>query len=667
MMRPSISIICPSSSSQPAPSCVDKLLISESLNEQSEKVHPLPNPFLIMPECCTVFPAITCLMDYTLDEAILVYRQLFYSTNERKPSYCKIDSWLDHIANWTLNSTPVVIDYGGAFEVEHLHVIQLAFPQTEIYSIDTLYEELDLLICNINSDETKWCIIPVFHRIAEKDQLELIESLRQEMKGTSSFWNGIEISEFNLYLKIDNLLVYDPYVEVLGMKKINFIDSTEKCESIPCSVFMAYDTYNATPYVDFIKPIGLIDRVHTKFDMDYAMGPYRFSFIERQKYISQNSTSTWQDIHTQFKQLKALLSKAPKALNTEFPSVNAFNWPNADLIAELLSNRINRNKNDSMAYSFGARSSFLQGANCLNLSSRMVENKIDILNPSTFQQLIEQHMNGLWKDIDYKDDSVQKYPKYFNRECLHEIVGLVANLHIHIDSYKALYYSFHFIRQLKYEDPNLHIEISLDEKIRDEPFLATIGLVVECNQNYVLVHSKLESFLKGISECKSIEEITTKVESSVAFSHALSQKQAVHWHRDLSFIYVLAYQDSSFIQVQDNLLKLNLQDLNFIRKKFEYMKDIEPLQCQTNQAVICFNFFFSQFSDYSRFPFATSLIDQWVLDKTRYEFTGPIITVYPNASKLYETTYPKLRSKTDIGSVYNLLIDKVPVLIQWRN
>ncbi|CAF4177628.1 unnamed protein product, partial [Adineta steineri] len=53
----------------------------------------------------------------------------------------------------------LLVDYSGAFESEHLYLIRCAFPHAIIYSIDILYEDLDLLICNSNEDKRKWCIL----------------------------------------------------------------------------------------------------------------------------------------------------------------------------------------------------------------------------------------------------------------------------------------------------------------------------------------------------------------------------------------------------------------------------------------------------------------------------------------------------------------------------
>jgi hypothetical protein len=176
MINHSIRVLYPSYESTTSTTILktDHILISADLNEKLHKAHPLPNPNTIMPLCAEVFPEVVCMMDYSLDEAILLYRKLFYSTFEIAPSGCNINSLLDHIDKWTLNSTPVIIDYGGSFETRHLHLIQYAFPQAEIYSIDTLYEELDLLVCNINEDETKWCLIPVFCRTGKFNQFDTV-------------------------------------------------------------------------------------------------------------------------------------------------------------------------------------------------------------------------------------------------------------------------------------------------------------------------------------------------------------------------------------------------------------------------------------------------------------------------------------------------------------
>ena len=106
----------------------DCVPISQDLNEKIGKALPCPIPNLAMSVVCKSCPKIVCTMDYSLDDAILQYRKLFYSVDERSPKGCIIDDLLDHIERWTLNSTPVIIDYGGGFTTEHLHLIQCAFP-----------------------------------------------------------------------------------------------------------------------------------------------------------------------------------------------------------------------------------------------------------------------------------------------------------------------------------------------------------------------------------------------------------------------------------------------------------------------------------------------------------------------------------------------------------
>jgi len=642
---------------------IDVFIISESLQEKLVRVHPLTNLDTIMPSPYDTFPTLIFFMDHTLDEAILRYRQLFYSAIEITPDGCDINKFLDYIHQGASNFPPVIIDYGGAFETEHLHLIQLAFPEAIIYSIDNVYKKFDLLICNINKDETKWCIIPVYQDIVKEDRLKLIESVCDELKGKSSVWNGIEISECFFYLKVDSLSIYDPYSELCGMSKINFIDSIEKCEIRPCRVFMAYNTYGATPDVKLLEQKGVIDPDHTIIDM--YNGGY---CTRRERPITTTATDRWYNIHAQADQLKLLeMSKKPTVSSDKLPRRSQLNWLNNNMMTKLVYDSGEHNQNDSMASSFGIMPDFLQDADCLNLSARMVENRIENLDSSIVRQFIEQHMSGFWKDIDYEHNSMLKCPKNFVNECLHEILGSVTNLHIHIDSQKAFYYSFEFIQQLQHEDPNLHIEISLTEQIRDKLCIPAISLVFECNQHYVLVHSKLEDFLQYVSACTSVEEIQAKVESSVAFSYAISQGQPVQWHKDLSFVHMAVYQDISLRRVQDSLLKLKLQDLNIVSKQLEDMGNVDAPQYQTNQAIICFNLSYYSSGNYRQISLSEDLIQQWIFNAVTCKYTGPIITLYPNESKLLITEYPQPISRTNVGSVYHLLCDNVSVLIQWRN
>ncbi|CAF4600043.1 unnamed protein product, partial [Didymodactylos carnosus] len=188
----------------------------------------------------------------------------------------------------------------------------------------------------------------------------------------------------------------------------------------------------------------------------------------------------------------------------------------------------------------------------------------------------------------------------------------VKNLHIHIDSYRSLLYSFEFVRQLKYEDPNLHIEFSLTGEVENQSCQSAVILAFECNQNYVLVYAKLDDFLERITKCKSSEDIQQLIESSVTFTYDMSRGQQVKWHKNLSFIYVAAYQDFIIIQVQDRLLSLGLEEMNFISKQLEHVNSDELQQCHTNQAVICFQFHGVPSCDYMKLPLKSDQIGQWI-------------------------------------------------------
>ena len=131
---------------------------------------------------------------------------------------------------------------------------------------------MDLLVCNLNEDETKWCIIPVFSCIDESDRLELLESLRKELEGSSSFLYGMSVRSLKFHLQVDHLEIYDPYAETVGMKKIHFVDTVDKCKTVPCCLFMAYHTYHATPNPKWLAEKGLIDHQHTILDMEYSHG-----------------------------------------------------------------------------------------------------------------------------------------------------------------------------------------------------------------------------------------------------------------------------------------------------------------------------------------------------------------------------------------------------------
>ncbi|CAF1290360.1 unnamed protein product [Rotaria sordida] len=611
------------------------------------------------------------MMDYSLDDAILQYRKLFYSVDERSPKECIIDDLLDHIDRWTLNSTPVIIDYGGGFTTEHLHLIQYAFPKSMIYSVDILYEKLDLLVCNINEDETKWCFIPVFPRTGDFNQDKLIEHIRQELKGSTSVWNGIEIFELKFFSKIDHLNIYDPYSEILELKEINFIDTTEKCEIIPCSVFMAYYTGEFTPYVKSLKPEGLFDPIHTKVDMDNAYGERsRSRYIDRWNGTTttiNNGNTKWNKVHTHLNKLKSILPDETTIIPPE--RIPFTGWLNNNMISKHLNGQLSRNTTkssfvDPLADSFGIKENVLSSVECLNLNSFLAENGIEFLTSSNVRQIIEQHVGGFWKNDDISEE---KYPKNFVKDCLRELLGSVKNLHIHIDSYRSLLYSFEFVRQLKYEDPNLHIEFSLTDKVEKQSCQSAVILAFECNKNYVLVYVKLHDFLERITKCKPSEDIQQLIETSVAFTYDMSRGQQVKWHKNLSFIYVAAYQDFIIKQVQDRLSILGLEEMNFVSKQLEHVNSDESQQCHTSQAVICFQFHGMPSLDYMKLPLKSDQLDQWIFNKDTCKFTGPIMTLYPNNSKYEINEHISITPRTYVGSVYSSLCDDIAVLFQWRN
>lgn len=641
----------------------DCVPISQELHKELAKALPCPIPNQTMSVAYRSCPRTVCIMDYSLDDAILQYRKLFYPVAEITPDYCVIDDILDHIDGWTLNSTPVIIDYGGRFTTEHLHLIQYAFPQSIIYSVDILYEELDLLVCNINNDETKWCFIPVFPRTGEFNQDELVEHLRRELEGTTSVWNGIEISELTFFLKINHLNIYDPYSEILGLKKINFVDTTEKCEIIPCSVFMAYLTPVYLSDVESLKPEGLIDRRHTKLDID-DVSKCRCC-LSSHKRTKRNTK--WNDVHTYFRELKPVLSERTEILPS--PRILFDSWLNNDMISKHSDGQLSRNTTksnfiDPMAKSFGIKGNVLSFIKCLNLNSFIAENGIEFLTSSNVRKIIEQHIGGFWKNDDMSE---KKYPKSFVKGCLHELLGSVRNLHVHIDSYQSLFYSFEFVRQLKHGDPNLHIEFSVTDKVKNESWQSAVILALECNQNYVLIYAKLDDFFKCIAKCASPEDIQQLIESSVAFTFDMSRGQHVKWHKNLSFIYVAAYQDLLVNPVEDRLLALGLQDINFASKQIEYFKSDETQQCSTNQAVICFQFASYPSYSYRTFPLKSEQVDQLVFNKETCQFTGPIVTLYPDTSEYKINERIHVTPQTDVGSVYSLLYDDISVLFQWRN
>ena len=650
----------------------DCVPISQDLNKKLEKALPCPltgNAMSVVYKSC---PQVVCIMDYSLDDAILLYRELFYSVDERSPDGCIIDDLLDHIDKWPLDLPPVIIDYGGGFTTKHLHLIQYAFPQSMIYSVDLLYEELDLLVCNINKDETKWCFIPVFPRTGEFNQDELIEHLRRELEGSTSVWNGIQIAELNFFSKINHLNIYDPYSEILELKKINFIDATEKCEIIPCSVFMSYLTGFCNRNLMYLKPEGLYNPRYTKLDIgDPDWGTRRVpTFIDRiygKTTTINNGNTKWNHVHTSFEELKSILSNKTTILIS--PRIPFGSWVNTDMISEHLDEQLSRNitkRNfvDPLAKSFGIKGKVLSSIKCLNLNPFVAQNGIEFLTSSNIRKITEQHLGGFWKNDEISEE---KYPKNFVKDCLHELLGSMINLHVHIDSYRSLFYSFEFVRQLKHEDPNLHIQFSLSSKLANQSYQSVAILALECNQNYVLVYAKLDDFLEGIAKCTSPEDAQQLIESSAAFTFDMSRGQHVKWHKNLSFIYAAAYQDLFFNQVKDRLLVLGLQDINFVSKQINYFKFDEVQHCSTNLAVICFQFHSYPSWSYRKFPVKSEEVDRWIFNKDTGQFTGPILTLYPNTSAYTINERIHVTTRTDVGSVYSLLCDDISVLFQWRN
>jgi hypothetical protein len=115
---------------------IDKFTISPDLANQIEKAHPIRDRTLIQTDSSTL-PTVVCMIDYTLEDALLLYRRLFYSTCETKPSECDLNQLLDRLERSTVNFYPVVVDYGGAFETKHLHLIQLTFQM--LLSIQSIF------------------------------------------------------------------------------------------------------------------------------------------------------------------------------------------------------------------------------------------------------------------------------------------------------------------------------------------------------------------------------------------------------------------------------------------------------------------------------------------------------------------------------------------------
>ncbi|CAF1497527.1 unnamed protein product [Adineta ricciae] len=611
------------------------------------------------------YPRVIFMFDYTLDEAILLYRKLFYSIFEKIPSQCDTNKLLDQIDGSTSKFLDVIVDYGSAFETEHLNLIRCAFPHSMIYSIDTLYEDLDLLIYKLDNNERKWCIIPVFSSTNESDRLQLIELLHQEIEQLLSFWYGMNVSKFEFDHKINQLQTYDPYTEIVDLGKIHFIDTIDKCEIKPCSLFMAYNTHHANPNVDSLILNGLIQRNYTTIDIVYCRS-CNYSYVQKKPQLSNNRN--WDNVYSQLAHLKSIIGERPK-LVLSLPETNKLRWLTNDMIAQLLNGNLRSscttNQNDPITNYFGltihfysfifTRSIFKDYIDCIYLNSFL--NK-DNFTSSMIQQCIEQHIGYPWKK--------RILPNNFVKECLYEILGPITNLHIHIDSNNAFKYSLELIHQLKTENSTVEIEISFDdEKLTEEIYEPVVILTFECNENYVLLYLELNCFIQYISTCQSLEEIQIKIQSSVQFSFSLSQGQSIKWHENLSFIYSTAYEDKYFEEIRKNILSKGLKDLIFITKKLSIHERKQP-QYHKNQAIIFFDFSTYNYQ-YEMIPKEYDKFDQWIWDEDKLRFTGPFITLYPNISSYQLSYYPQQHPRTNVAGIYNLLCNNILIMYQWRS
>ncbi|UJR19074.1 hypothetical protein I4U23_022205 [Adineta vaga] len=667
-MDNNILVLYPSSESLPLTIDIetDEILISTDVYRKLDNFHRLPNRELIVPRCADTFPKTVCLLDHTFEQAILLYRQLFYSTWEVSSGNFntkKLVETLNHINQWTFDSTPVIIDYGGAFETGHLHLIQYLFPKAIIYSIDTLYKELDLVVFKINEDETKWCIIPIFSYISEENASDLINCLSQELTGKSSASNNLEIFQMEFFNRIHNINVYDPYSEILSFEKIHFVDSLQKCPHIPCCVFMAYDTHHMTPTIDKLNSLGLIDYVHTKVDMDYANGHCTMcnGYLIIEKEARPIVCNLFVDLH----------QKLPKQPNFyPLPRTNQINWLHSNYITKFLRGKRlivpQSNFNDPMVHSFYIKNTeLLWNVDCLNLTPLLIKENIETVTSSIVQQFIEQYVDDYWKD---NNSILQGYPRHFVQGCLQELVGPVNNLRIYIQSERDVFYVSDFAKQLKKEGPNVYLEYSLTDYVKSKITTlheSAIILVFEFKQNYILVYGELDRFSQHISIYTSLEQIRNRIESSVVFIDTSGHKQDVKWHQNLSFVYTAAYQESLIKQTKDQLLQLGLEDINFKSKQlihFDYNELSKPFS--TNQAIVCLNY--SPYPNLDYEPIPVNLLDKWIYDKEKGKFTGVVVIVYPNVPTYFPSVYPQIRFSTNVGHVYSLRCEKILILIQWR-
>ncbi|CAF1171512.1 unnamed protein product [Rotaria magnacalcarata] len=685
----------------------DKFYISAELQRRLENAHRLRFHMLVTSICYRTDPTIVCMMNHSMDDALLLYRQLFYCTFEAQPEYCPTTQMLAYIAQSPLISMPVIVDFGGAFETEHLHRIACAFPNAEIYSVDVLYQDLDLLLCNINNDESKWCIIPVFDSTPESEQYDLINCLRHELRGNPSVWKGITITELNFVMKVNRLQVYDPYAEVAGLKNIHFVDSLDKCDIKPCLIFMAFQTYQSTPSEDYLVRNGFLQPSLSAFisnsgvDFERSMSAFiTNSGVDFERSLSETFIKNWgipfttsvykkicggshkefyaivNDNHMNFNYADTALAQLTsivgerKQVHDLIPHTSIREWADRNEVLRILNEQFNpylKSIGDIRGTDIFHRqrcSLWSYNSNTIDfidLDLLIVEHNFETLTATVVQQFIEEHLSSLWKDPKSDHGENSTFATKFTTECLEELFGTITNLHVHIDSKDVLQQSIEFIEQLKLKNPTFHIEFSIVDSIQP-PIGSEIILVFECNENYILTHTDVNAFLKYIVDCSSLQEIQTKLAESVCFSYIISRGQPIIWRHDLSSVYSTS-TDLSIRQIEDALMSHGLKDIKVVIKRLRYLNNYELPKYRKNQAIIQFS---KSFVDISKLPKAHGELQQWMHDQEECKLTGPFITIFPNESKNPIDYYPKESPKSKVGYAYCQVCESKLVLYQWK-
>ncbi|CAF1412831.1 unnamed protein product [Adineta ricciae] len=651
----------------------DEIFINEDIFETLNNLHRLPGCTFIQNICKETFPKAVCLIGYDLEMAIRLYRQVFYSTRKESPNSCNTNTlpeYLDHINQWSHPIQASIIDFGGAFETEHLNFIRYIFRNIDIYSIDLLYKSLDLLVFSIDQDPKKWFVIPVYSCTTEVEQQELSEYVIQEFSSRSSVSNKFTINNLQYYERIRNLEIYDPYSEVFDWKKIHFIDNIGRCSARPFCLFMAYRTFQATPNIMLLRAMDFIDDAYTKIDIDHAQGGCRriydtnqskcFGCCSSKPIMEALCTGTrWESTRAEFNNIYPLLPKT----STLYPMYrkNQVNWLEGDNVQQLLygiyTTIAQRNLDDSIRHSFRiTRTKVLWNVNCLDLTFLLLENNI---TPLVIQQFIEQNI---------PNNISPARPTNFVQECLHELLGSISRLRIYINSETDIFYSSILIQQLRQEDPNLDIQISLHKDVMQETstlFGSTIILVFESNRDgkHILVCADLSRFLNYLSTCTTLEEVRNGIQSSAIFVDELNNQENAIWHQNLSCIYIPAFQQALIEQTREKLSRLGLSNINFIPNEFPYIDhDQQP---QISQAVI--RFCHEKYIDSNFVRERLDFFDKWLFDTENYKFTGPVITLFPNVNRNFNFGYEEPRHPSDTCGMYSLRCGEVLTLIQWRN